>query len=747
MGAFDDLIPGAKPAGGGAFDDLIPQRSTGDELLRQGGRTVRHVAEGVAGLASPFANALGAAWNQTAGRMGAPRAGTDAVGAVSALLDQLGLPKDEGALEEVIGAINRAAVAGGGVNAAAQRGTGAVAQSLAARPGAQLAGEAGGAAAGEVARQQDAGPVGQMLAMLAGGVLAPGAVGATAEVGKAAARGGRELLAPFTAGGRERIVGRTINRFAEDAGTAAGRMERAPAFVPGSEPTAAQAGRDVGLFQLERGLAATDPRFAARKSQQNAARTRALDSMAGTKDDLAQAERARASEGARLYGEALDGTPKPTPEIREELRDLEKRPAFREALSRAVKMVENEGGDVPRLKDPRKSAGPKMVDDTKDDIVSAVRKLGGINPGDEAIGSIARDMGFGPDPTGPVFRRQQFGSSSGGNRTATVAGHSLEEMARKLHERGYVSSPDALDEVVEKLYDSSRGVGQHFSKFRAPPNDDPLAGALDRLTEQLATKGAPKEAKVDLAASGGVKLAHYTKTALDDMIEQAVGKGQKNEARVLMGLRDKFVGMIESDDFSPAYRNARESFAAASKPVDQLTALQQIRDRTRNAGTDAATGEHLLSAEKWFTNVTKRADDLGKVLDEPQMMKLRRIGLDLERGALSDSAGRAAGSNTFQNLSTANVLGAALGGKLADSPIARSIARPLEWLYKVPEADVRELLTQAMLDPALARSLMAKGTKPNVEFLASALRDKARGLGIGTAVATGTAGRPVEEAQ
>jgi hypothetical protein len=122
------------------------------------------------------------------------------------------------------------------------------------------------------------------------------------------------------------------------------------------------------------------------------------------------------------------------------------------------------------------------------------------------------------------------------------------------------------------------------------------------------------------------------------------------------------------------------------------------------------------------------------------MKNLKNIAADLQRGALSDTAGRAAGSNTYQNLSTSYILGQSLGGKTPQSPLMQNLLRPLAWLNRLNETELQELLTDAMLDPALARTMMAKTSPRAVESIAFELGQRALALGIGTGVAAGTSG-------
>ena len=458
-----------------------------------------------------------------------------------------------------------------------------------------------------------------------------------------------------------------------------------------------------------------------------------LEQVAGTKEELAAAEQQRSSQAAAEYNAARSDVPKDTEELQAAVADLEKRPAFREALRRAVDSLRNQGETVESKGNVRPAHNPAKPDESVDDIEAFVRKAGGINKDDEAVGSLS-SMEFPRSVDGPVFRSQRFAGSS--NRSHTDVGHSLEDMTAKLYQAGYVDSPNAFDDVMEKLYDTSRGVGTHYSKFRVQPNTDPLASAIEQLTTQLAQKNAPKAAGVDFVANG-TKLAHEAKLQLDNMIDTAARNDDTNQVRVLTGVKEKLLSVIESPDFSPQYKTARENFAANSIPVERLSTAQKIQAKTHAAAPDV-TGDPIISQAQWQRTVMANIDELGKKLSPDQIEKMKRIGADLDRGALSETAGRAAGSNTYQNLSTANILGAALGRGAATNTVGQSLLRPLQFIYRLPEPQVQDLLKQAMLEPKLAAALMAKATPGNVEFLGEALRFKARAMGLGAAIGTGT---------
>jgi hypothetical protein len=706
--------------------------SVGEGLARQAGLTARYAAEGLASVPGIIADPI----SKLAGAKPFTQWASEA-------LTALGLPEPEGRGERLVGDVSRARSGGGGgialARLAAPGAAGAtrgVMEALASNPGMQAA--AGGVAGGSagVAREVGAPDWAQLLVGLSTGMITPAMVQASATATAAGARGARQLAKPFTEGGREEIAGASLNRLAANRGSAVENMADVPEYVAGSKPTAAQAARDPGLLQVERALAASDPQFAMRKSANNTARNAALDEIAGTKADVENMRAQRESDAARNYGAARDDVPKRSQEVYEAIADLEKRPAFAEAVKRAVVSLKNQGDDIAR-KGGEKAQRGSSYDPTKDDIIEGIRHYGGINQGDEAVGSLARANPFAPSPRGPVWAKARGETMM----AQTRGGRSLDDMAARLREDGYpVSGPDDL---MDAIANAGMGKATH-SNMRdigaAARADDPLASSIDKLVEQLATKGQAPEGRVDFAKNG-VKLAHETKLQLDDMIEHATVKGANNDVRVLVGVRDKLLGALEHEDFSPAYRNARETYKQQSGPIDQLETIQGIRKGAALPGPDT-TGQPVLSQAKWTNLVSKRVDELGERLTPKQLERMQAIGKDLDRASLSDTAGRAVGSNTFQNLSTANVLGAALGNHMANNAVAQTLMRPLQWLYRLPEQQVKDLLTEAMLDPSLARALMAKGTPTNVEYLGEALKFKARAIGIGA-----TTGAAIETVQ
>ncbi len=161
-----------------------------------------------------------------------------------------------------------------------------------------------------------------------------------------------------------------------------------------------------------------------------------------------------------------------------------------------------------------------------------------------------------------------------------------------------------------------------------------------------------------------------------------------------------------------------------------------LSGKSLNAGTDI-TGNNLMSQAKFGKNLDKYSPLLERIFSPEHMQAMRQIQSDLDAQQLSTAA-KALGSNTLQNFSTASLLSNVSKGTIPlDSPLGQNLMRPYAWLLRLPEQRIREILTDAMLDPALALRLV-QGVKPaSSASLSLALRQRAAALGIGVADGAG----------
>lgn len=167
-----------------------------------------------------------------------------------------------------------------------------------------------------------------------GGVLAARAVSGLYQ-------GAKALAEPFTQAGRQRIAGRTLERFAEDPARIAATT--AAPTATGAVPTLAEQTGDAGLARLQDSLRSLDPQIegqiAGRLAENNAARVGSLQGLAGTQAERNAAEAARKAASSDLYRQATNATYT----VDRELGDLLGRPAVKQAMARAKQLAENNG--------------------------------------------------------------------------------------------------------------------------------------------------------------------------------------------------------------------------------------------------------------------------------------------------------------------------------------------------------------------------------------------------------------------
>jgi hypothetical protein len=419
----------------------------------------------------------------------------------------------------------------------------------------------------------------------------------------------RAAAEPFSAKGRDAIVGRTLNRVAgDDAPVVAQRLKAATApfvgpsqgtprtimgeYVPGSIPTVGQAARSPAIAALERAATANSPEVtnavSGAMANQNAARVGLLEDLAGT-------------DGARLFAsEMRDGT------------------------------------------------AQKLYD-------AAYRK--GL----------------------PPFTPQQ-------------------------------------QAIVEDLLKRPAVKGGHM----AP-------GALDDAKMLARNEG------IDIAdPAGSVKGLDYMKRALDDRIAKADG----NERRILMGIKEKLVGLL--DEASPEYAQARSTYAQMSRPINQMDVAQSIADKSVNKLTgnlQPAAYARALSDQTAAGATGLRTATLEGTMAPAQMNQLRSILLDVQRANAAQTVGRGVGSDTVQKLAYSNLMDESgvptFLRNLGPAQVVGGVAgRMADAAYGRANRELGNRLAEVMLDPQAAAQLMYATSPKEANQLLQLIARATSGLAI-----------------
>ena len=268
-----------------------------------------------------------------------------------------------------------------------------------------------------------------------------------------------------------------------------------------------------------------------------------------------------------------------------------------------------------------------------------------------------------------------------------------------------------VNRAINNVMDSSVGVRKDVET------------AMKFATDRIARARNPEElyeVRKDLAAAAQGKYNQENPSL-------RLAKGQLND--VINTIDD----VIEAA--APGYQQYMSQFRKSSSAIDQMRVLQGIEDKVTTGQPNIMTGEPVLAAGALRQQLKVKSDELDLKLSPAAQRRLDNIIYEINRGQAATAPGvTAPGSNTFQNLTMGNLIGRVFSESLADNTTLRTMTRPLDFLYKLPNQQIQQLLVEAMLDPQLAAQMMSKASIMKVEPMAKSLRRKAEELGFGAAI-------------
>jgi hypothetical protein len=300
-----------------------------------------------------------------------------------------------------------------------------------------------------------------------------------------------------------------------------------------------------------------------------------------------------------------------------------------------------------------------------------------------------------------------------------------EEVTAPMREAAFANSvltPDqvqkgitlVVDQQIESVLKSPAGKRDSvISVMNDVKTDISRANNVNELYEIRKDLRASERGLLDKSARGGASAGAY--------------KVANKELNTVIAAVDDVI-----DAAAPGYKKYLDKYAQASRGIERMETAQDFRSKVLSTVNDPINYDYFISQPK-FVNAVRAAQKETK-LSPMQLKVLERVGRDLDSGVLNRS-GRVPGSDTFKNLSTANVIGGIIGKQMfGEVPAAANkVVAPLNWLYNGTDDQIRELLVDAMLDPKLAAKLMTKATTTNVEPLSKELQRKALNLGYGAA--------------
>jgi hypothetical protein len=221
-------------------------------------------------------------------------------------------------------------------------------------------------------------------------------------------------------------------------------------------------------------------------------------------------------------------------------------------------------------------------------------------------------------------------------------------------------------------------------------------------------------------------------------------QGEKANLKLARGELKDLLPVIDNviESGAPGFKAYMDKFSKMSGPIDQMRLLQDIERRVTTGQPNLMTGEPVLAAGQLRRQLSNRADEIGMELSPSAQRKLDSIINEINRGMAATAPGvKVPGSDTFRNMSMGNLIGRVFSESMADNTTLRTMTRPLDFLYKLPDQQIQQLLVEAMLDPQMAAMMMSKANMMKVQPLATSLRAKATQMGFGTAIGASQAGQ------
>lgn len=324
-----------------------------------------------------------------------------------------------------------------------------------------------------------------------------------------------------------------------------------------------------------------------------------------------------------------------------------------------------------------------------------------------------------PEIAGQMAAREAENNAARVGTMQTLAG---EGGKREFHEA-------ARQTTAKQLYDEAFNA----NKVATTQLSAAERAEATKLMNMPAIKEAMKEARTN-AANTGVKMSnkpagsieglHQMKLALDDQIT-ALSNGtvsQINKAKAIEAARDRLVTFIER--LSPKYGEARATYAAMSKPLNQMDTAAELLKRGTSATSDIAgtarlMPDRLMRAASDEAQLIKQATGrslpqktLADLLEPDQLAKMQAVLKETDRAAAVARAANGPGSATAQRMASQNVLRQILGPtglpeSWAESTLLNTVMRPVQFAYNgVAEPKIQAVLADLVMNPARAQAVL-----------------------------------------
>ena len=348
-----------------------------------------------------------------------------------------------------------------------------------------------------------------------------------------------------------------------------------------------------------------------------------------------------------------------------------------------------------------------------------VQLVPGVTP---TLAEATMDPGIAQLQRGAAASSPDVASALAESRGRQVAGYRgvLDDLAGNDGKREFFES--ARDETADSLYSKARSEGLQM--------DDALQAQVNELLKRPSIQSAMEKAKM-LASEKGIDITNpagsaaglmYVDDALGGQIGVAARAGDANLASALRNTQDQL--RLFLDQASPSYGEARRTYQAMSRPVNQMAIGQELAAKALPPLDALGNGSLARVNANSYANALRNADataaratglrsaKMADVLDPDQMQSVQGVGQDMARYAAAQDLARVPGSPTAQYLGAQNVIRQFLGPlgipqSAADSMIGRVASGLMDLPFRLTQSQTEQLLARALTEPGVAAKIMA----------------------------------------
>lgn len=175
--------------------------------------------------------------------------------------------------------------------------------------------------------------------------------------------------------------------------------------------------------------------------------------------------------------------------------------------------------------------------------------------------------------------------------------------AAPLYEKAYEANPAIASKTIDRILETPAGA-QALKQARIKmQNDQAMMGQADpEAAAQMREAG--QDVPVGGVASGlNLRTLDYVKRAFDDMIGASKLAGERDNARILTGLKQSFVGELDKADKSGLYPKARAAYSGPSQSIDAVDFGRDALTKATTAEENAAGFAKLSPNDKEFARI------------------------------------------------------------------------------------------------------------------------------------------------